>query len=192
MPIQKTQQIKLRQIASSTPDYESFAEQLTVMSEAWHYEVTPTNGQTVFTLPRAYQTGYKALKIFLNGQLQSTNGEMYVETNDTTVTFSEGLFNTDKVAFRVEGAGSGTTFMSDHGHVFREIPVGLIDGNNQVYVLSKQPVPGSECVYWNGALMSPGQDADYVITGKNITFAEPLVEGDKLIVNYIFAITSSI
>jgi hypothetical protein len=56
----------------------------------------------------------------------------------------------------------------------KEIPIGSIDGNNKTFELEFMPIEGSECVYLNGVLQEPGgENANYNIVGKVITFVEP-------------------
>ena len=52
--------------------------------------VTATAGQTIFTVPFTYSVGTNTLEVFIQGikQLLTTS---YVETNGTTVTFTEGV-----------------------------------------------------------------------------------------------------
>lgn len=52
--------------------------------------VTATAGQTVFTVPFTYQVGTNMLNVYIQGikQLLTTS---YVETNTTTVTFTEAV-----------------------------------------------------------------------------------------------------
>ena len=52
--------------------------------------VTATAGQTIFTVPFTYSVGTNTLEVFIQGikQLLTTS---YVETNGTTVTFTEAV-----------------------------------------------------------------------------------------------------
>ena len=52
--------------------------------------VTATAGQTVFTVPFTYTPGTNTLNVYIQGikQLLTTS---YVETNSTTVTFTEAV-----------------------------------------------------------------------------------------------------
>jgi hypothetical protein len=86
--------------------------------------------------------------------------------------------------FRIEGAGSGITYVSNHGHVYREVPSGIINGTNKVFRISSLPIANTEVVYLNGMAMdSPG---DYSMTGdgQDITFVTAPIAGDKILVNY--------
>lgn len=180
----RLQRLRIEQVKGTAESYQNFGEQLLKMADAWKHEVYAENGQKVFTLPRAYTMGYLGLKIFVNGQLQPAN-TTYVETNPTTITFNEPLFDTDVVTFRVEGAGSGTTFVSDHGHVFREVPTGNKNGINKTFMISRIPIGGSECIFQNGILLSPVDD--YLISGDTFVFVEAPVSDDKIIVNYLYS-----
>lgn len=52
--------------------------------------VTATAGQTVFTVPFTYTPGTNSLNVYIQGikQLLTTS---YAETNNTTITFTEGV-----------------------------------------------------------------------------------------------------
>lgn len=180
------QKLRVEQVKGTSDVYDNFGQQILVMAEAWQQQFTPTNGQTVFTLNRHYTVGSNSLQVVVNGSVQN-GSDSYEETSSNTVTFSEPLFDTDVVMFRVEGAGSGTTFASDHGHVYREIPEGVKDGVNTYFTLAKGPIAGTECIFLNGILLSPGED--YTMDNiREITFLYPLEADDKLVANYIYAL----
>lgn len=67
-------------------------------STRWQYETTATSGQTVFNLPLIYTPGSKRLVVYINGVKQSATSS-YVETNSTTVTFTQAVPFTAKVEF---------------------------------------------------------------------------------------------
>lgn len=54
--------------------------------------------------------------------------------------------------------------------VDREIPTGLVDGVNRIFVLAFAPVVGTEHVFVNGLEQEAGSGNDYTILGKTITF----------------------
>lgn len=178
--------VRTEQVKGTSDSYKDFGDQLRVMSESYQIQVAPANGQTVFTLDRGYTLGYNALKVVINGTLQPK--EAYEETDAFTVTMSEPLYNTDVVVFRVEGGGSGTTFVSDHGHEYNEAPVGTMDGLNKSFTIESAAVrtiiPESQQVFVNGLCMAPSDD--YSITDNVITLLEAPVAGDKILVNYAY------
>lgn len=179
--------VRTEQVKGTSDKYKDFNDQLRVMSESYQEVMAPMNGQTVFKLDRGYTLGYKALKVYLNGTLQ-TGGNGYEETDAFTVTFKEPLYNTDIVVFIVEGGGSGTTFVSDHAHVYNEKPTGSIDGMNVEYVIesagNRKIVENSQQVFLNGVRMAP--EDDYVMDVNKITFYTPPLMGDKVLVDYIY------
>ena len=67
-------------------------------STRWEWETTATSGQTIFNLPYVYTPGSKRLAVFISGVKQSATSS-YVETNSTTVTFTEVVPTTAKVEF---------------------------------------------------------------------------------------------
>lgn len=178
--------VRTEQVQGTSDSYKDFGDQLRVMSESYQEQVEPTNGQTVFTLSRGYTLGYNALKVIINGTLQPK--EAYIETDAFTVTISEPLYSTDVVVFRVEGGGSGTTFVSDHAHVYNEKPTGNMDGINKAFAISsaatREIIPSSQQVIVNGLVMAPNDD--YTISGNVITLLEAPIAGDKILVNYLY------
>jgi hypothetical protein len=70
----------------------------TSISTRWAWEVAATSGQTVFNLPYTYTPGSKRLVVYINGVKQSITSS-YIETNSTTVTFTETVPVTAKVEF---------------------------------------------------------------------------------------------
>ena len=60
----------------------------------------------------------------------------------------------------------------------------LIDGVNNVFKLSKTPIPGSEHVFLNGMLQESGQNFDYILDGKNIIFNQAPIENMRIICSY--------
>jgi len=67
----------------------------------------------------------------------------------------------------------------------KEIPFGEINGINTTYVLSNEPILGSDHIYLNGVLIED-KDNDYFISGSFITFANPLQSGMKLRCTYYY------
>lgn len=65
-----------------------------------HHEPPVIDGQTLFTIPFPYSLGQDELLVFLNGNLQRTNGIDYTETSSTSITFAYPLISSDKVTIR--------------------------------------------------------------------------------------------
>ena len=63
----------------------------------WEWETVATAGQTVFNLPYSYIPGSMRLYVFVNGLKQSRTS--FVETNSTTVTFTQAVPSTSLVEF---------------------------------------------------------------------------------------------
>jgi hypothetical protein len=68
--------------------------------------------------------------------------------------------------------------------VDKEIPGGLINGENNVYTLAYTPIPGSEHLYLNGLLQESGLDNDYTIVDSTITFYDSPMEDMVLKCSY--------
>lgn len=68
--------------------------------------------------------------------------------------------------------------------VKRETPSGAIDGTNMVFSLANMPVIDTEDVYYNGQLLDKGADADYTISGKDITLTFAPDGVDRVRVSY--------
>lgn len=61
-----------------------------------------TAGQTAFTLPITYTVGASALTVYVNGlRVEQGAGLDYVETNNTTITFTSGLAAGDLVVVAI-------------------------------------------------------------------------------------------
>lgn len=67
-------------------------------------------------------------------------------------------------------------------HIDKEIPLGLIDGINEIFELSQTPIPGSEHVYLNGLLQD--ENEDYIMEFNSIKFIDPPLFGMKLRCSY--------
>lgn len=68
--------------------------------------------------------------------------------------------------------------------ITREIPAGVIDGSNADFAVAFTPVLGTEQVYLNGLLQESGGE-DYAIAGDTITFVNPPLSGDRVLVSYM-------
>jgi len=101
----------------------------------------------------------------------------------------------DYVSDRLSGLGGGTTYEFYENQTIGNGITGVIDGVNTDFTLSNTPVAGSQQVYLNGMIQTPGDD--YTISGDTISFIEPpqvviINEGepseesypDQIMVNY--------
>lgn len=69
-------------------------------------------------------------------------------------------------------------------HIDKEIPSGIVDGINTSFNLSYEPILNSEHLYLNGVLQESGEDLDYILNGKNITFLVPPFDKMRIICSY--------
>jgi len=69
-------------------------------------------------------------------------------------------------------------------HIDREIPSGIVDGVNKLFILTETPNLQSEHLFLNGLLQDPGETEDYVISGNTITFMDSPMEGSKIRCSY--------
>ena len=69
-------------------------------------------------------------------------------------------------------------------HIDREIPSGIVDGVNKLFILTETPELQSEHLFLNGLLQDPGETEDYVISGNTITFNDAPFEGSKIRCSY--------
>ena len=69
-------------------------------------------------------------------------------------------------------------------HIDREIPSGIVDGVNKLFILTETPNLQSEHLFLNGLLQDPGETEDYVISGNTITFIDSPMEGSKIRCSY--------
>jgi len=83
-----------------------------------------------------------------------------------------------------------STTKSTNIQVYKEVPIGSIDGTNAIFELRNEPAMGSEHLYLNGILVEDGPYSDYTISGSVITFCEPLLAGMKLHCTYYYAATT--
>ena len=71
--------------------------------------------------------------------------------------------------------------------VDKETPLGVIDGINNLFILSNIPDQNSEHFYLNGLLQDSGQFEDYTIIGNEIYFNQPPFVGMKIRCSYRFS-----
>ena len=69
-------------------------------------------------------------------------------------------------------------------HIDREIPSGIINGVNKLFILTQTPEVQSEHLFLNGLLQDPGETEDYIISGNTITFIDAPFEGSKIRCSY--------
>lgn len=67
-------------------------------------------------------------------------------------------------------------------YVDKEIPDGITNDDNKVFVLISEPINKSEHVYLNGLLQDAGED--YILNGKNIIFTEPPMVNSRIRCSY--------
>jgi len=70
--------------------------------------------------------------------------------------------------------------------IYRQVPIGLINGINRDYDILNFADPDSLEVFVNGQLQSDEPNSDYTFIGKKITIAvgSELISGDKILVSY--------
>jgi hypothetical protein len=69
-------------------------------------------------------------------------------------------------------------------HADREVPTGSVNGINRVFILTQTPELQSEHLFLNGILQDPGDDEDYTISGRTITFIDAPLEGSRIRCSY--------
>jgi len=72
-----------------------------------------------------------------------------------------------------------------------EIPVGVINGDNNSFSLAHKPIPGTVCLYLNGLRIAVGDGSDGVsvaLSGSTLLFPPgvPPQAGDSLLVDYTY------
>lgn len=73
-----------------------------------------------------------------------------------------------------------------HNFVFNEVPGGVIDGMNTAFTLANIPTVGTVMLFMNGALQAIGND--YNLSGKDINFTSPVIEGSILLAFYQYSL----
>lgn len=68
--------------------------------------------------------------------------------------------------------------------VKNEVPSGLINGTNAIYILAHTPIDGTLVVELNGLALTPGSGADYIVSGSTITFNKAPKIGNKILAHY--------
>lgn len=101
--------------------------------------------------------------IYYNGLLQEKGLSLDYVISGKTVTFNSPPKTGSKLLCTYR------TY-SEINFIDHEYPIGEVNGINKVFELSELPKRGSEHVYLNGLLQDQGENNDYTITGKVITF----------------------
>lgn len=113
--------------------------------------------------------------LFLNGLLQDKDVDYTIDGKTITFLVTPPKNSKVRCSYRT---------YSDINFIDREIPIGEINGINTNFTLSILPKLKSEHIYLNGLLQDFGEEDDYVIDGKNITFFIPPPIGSRISVSY--------
>lgn len=73
-----------------------------------------------------------------------------------------------------------------NGIGINEIPFGMLNSSNRIFVLAHVPIDGNVMVFLNGTLMNKGVSNDFVLTGAVIVFNFAPYADDILLVNYSY------
>ena len=116
-------------------------------------------------------------QVYLNGLLQK-RGELYDYTLvDNYLYFNEPPFTGSRILC--------TYSISDKIEIKGEVPSGAIDDINNIFVLSRTPIQGTEHVFLNGLLQREGQDYDYTIQDNLLIFNFAVFKNSLLNINYV-------
>lgn len=173
------QRIRTDQVQATSSQYEDFSDQLEGMSIPFIQQVTPTSGQTVFTLSTQYSMGTGQLKVFLNGQLIEKDG-WYNELNPSQVQFVSPRYTDDVIIFRIEGVGGGALAGTAHTHVWNYTPQGLVNGSNSTFTLAYYPK--SISVYLDGIRQ---KSSYYTLNGNTLILDEAPEEGTEIVLDIL-------
>ena len=89
-------------------------------------------------------------------------------------------------ALRIQQLLAGSSI--ENNLVLGEEPSGTLDGENKIFNLTNEYLPGLTEIFLNGLRVKVGQDHDYVESGPDeITMNYPPEEEDNLLVNYVKA-----
>lgn len=117
--------------------------------------------------------------IYYNGLLQDKGSDLDYSISGKTITFN----NPPKIGSKL--LCSYRTY-SEINFIDHEYPVGDINGMNKVFELTELPKSNSEHIYLNGLLQDQGENNDYVINGKTITFSISPPSSSKITCSYRF------
>jgi hypothetical protein len=81
----------------------------------------------------------------------------------------------------IDAAIAALTFLTSSNFVFNE----ALAGTGATRTLVNPPTAGTQQVYKNGLLLTPGVGKDYTISGAVITFAVAPKSSDKLLAHYM-------
>lgn len=88
----------------------------------------------------------------------------------------------DGIVFLERNTNSQISFISA-----AEIPTGVINGSNTIYMLRSKPIDSFAALFQNGLLLI--QDVDYTINNQRITMATAPIAGDTL--QFLYSIRRS-
>jgi hypothetical protein len=72
--------------------------------------------------------------------------------------------------------------------VTREVPTGVCNGVNKLFILANTPIAGTEEVYLCGVLLNPGVAKDYTFAGTQIILNYAPDTGDDVKVSYEYIV----
>lgn len=127
---------------------------------------------------------FGTLKVFLNGILQKESVELVKKSeynydftlDNNVITFA---FTPDDIS------DIQCIYLKQlYVRITNEIPIGSIDGNNNLYKLGSPPESDSEQIFLNGMLQR--KDIDYTIEKDTVIFIQSPLKGSIIISNYKF------
>jgi len=121
----------------------------------------------------------------VRGGLNNTEfseGELIISENDKIV--SSGISVKDNEVSNTNIWTSKRVNDEFELFIYKEKPIGEVDGLNVNFVLNFEPIANSEHVFLNGLLMEEGIDSDYVLSGSSIIFNDAPRANSKLICTY--------
>lgn len=82
------------------------------------------------------------------------------------------------MAVHIRAIGGG---VSVGDYIANEVPNGIVNSSNLVFMLNHTPIDGTVIVTLNGLIQKPGIDKDYTISGRTITFTKaPRIDSEVL------------
>lgn len=146
---------------------------------------TPRNYSSISLPDFANQFAYYD---FFNDLIDASQNNLYVAIQNLsfpTETFSynhlEHLLNYNNSIPQYSPERLGV-----NGIGINEIPYGILNMANQLFVLSHVPIDGNVMVFLNGVLMNKGVSNDFALTGAVIHFNFAPMADDILLVNYSY------
>lgn len=151
---------------------------------------TYTGSTTVYNLPFAYTQDAKSLEVFYDG-VQLVPGDDYTETTSTSITTTQALVSSQKIAFRtISTIGTSAAVTQLRENYVVGTATGNYTGSLTVFNLINSYVPGgiNLQVFLDGDLQTVGATVDYLETNTTtVTFNNTLVSGQK--VTFLFSQT---